>query len=134
MGLILSLIVAVASLNIAGTLILLVLTKGREIAILRAMGATRTQIRTIFMLEGVIIGLVGAFVGSILGLLGAWGLGEYGWPLDTDVYYLDSLPVVIEPFTILSVALAALGICFAATFYPATQAASLDPVAGLRYE
>jgi len=134
MGLILSLIVAVASLNIAGTLILLVLTKGREIAILRAMGATRTQIRTIFMLEGVIIGLVGAVVGSILGLLGAWGLGEYGWPLDTDVYYLDSLPVVIEPFTILSVALAALGICFAATFYPATQAASLDPVAGLRYE
>ena len=68
MGLILGLIVAVASLNIGGTLILLVLSKGREISILRAMGATTSQIRAVFMLEGVIIGLVGAGIGTVLGL------------------------------------------------------------------
>ncbi len=134
MGLILSLIVAVASLNIAGTLILLVLTKGREIAILRAMGATRRQVRAVFILEGTIIGIVGAGIGTCLGLAGALGLKKYGWPLDTDVYYLDSLPVVIDPAMVMWVGLCALGICFAATLYPATRAAELDPVAGLRYE
>ena len=134
MGLILSLIVAVASLNIAGTLILLVLTKGREIAILRAMGATRRQVRAVFILEGTIIGIVGASIGTVLGLAGALGLKRYGWPLDTDVYYLDSLPVVIDPAMVACVGLSALGICFVATLYPATRAADLDPVAGLRYE
>lgn len=134
MGLILSLIVTVASLNIAGTLILVVLSKGREIAIMKTMGATSHQVRAIFMIEGVIIGLVGATIGTALGLLGCVGLDEYGWPLDTDVYYLDTLPVVVEPHNVVIVALSAVLICFLATLYPASVAAGIDPVEGLRYE
>jgi lipoprotein-releasing system permease protein len=134
MGLILGLIVAVASLNIGGTLILLVLSKGREISILRAMGATTRQIRTVFMLEGVIIGLVGSGIGTVLGLSFCMALRTYGFPLDTDVYYLDSLPVVIQPEVVASVGLIGVAICFLATLYPATRAANLDPVEGLRNE
>ncbi|MCB9794153.1 MAG: ABC transporter permease [Alphaproteobacteria bacterium] len=134
MGLILSLIVTVASLNIAGTLILVVLSKGREIAIMKTMGATSNQVRLIFMIEGIIIGLVGATVGTVLGLIGCYGLDRYGWPLDTDVYYLDSLPVEVEPVMVALVAVSAVVICFLATLYPASQAASIDPAEGLRYE
>ena len=134
MGLILSLICGVASLNIAGTLILLVLSKGREIAILRAMGATRRQVRSVFILEGLIIGAVGTIVGTGLGVAGSLALKSYGWPLDTDVYYLDSLPVVMQTHVVGGVAVAAMLICFLATLYPSTRAAALDPVEGLRYE
>ena len=134
MGLILGLIVAVASLNIGGTLILLVLSKGREISILRAMGATTSQIRAVFMFEGIIIGIVGAGIGTVLGLSFCFGLRAYGWPLDTDVYYLDSLPVVIQPSVVAGVGIVGVLICFLATLYPATRAALLDPVEGLRNE
>ena len=134
MGLILSLIVLVASLNIVGTLILVVLTRGREIAILRAMGASATAVWLVFMLEGVLIGTVGTVIGTLLGLAGCTGLDSYRFPLDADVYYLDSLPVVVEPATVAFVMYTAVVICFFATRYPAAQAAKLDPVEGLRYE
>ena len=80
MGLILSLIVMVASINIIGMLILVVMTRRREIAILRAMGSSSTQICSIFILEGVIIGIVGTMIGTILGLLGCIGLKRYEFP------------------------------------------------------
>ncbi len=134
MGLILFLIVTVASLNVVSTLILVVLSKGREIAIMKAMGATNRQIRVVFMLEGTIIGLVGTLLGTVLGLAGSVALREYGFPLNTDVYYVDSLPVVIQTQMVATVAAAAVAICFLATLYPATKAGSLDPVEGLRYE
>ncbi len=134
MGLILSLIVAVASLNIVGTLILIVVTRAREISILRAMGASQRTVRTIFMLQGLIIGLVGTTVGTVLGLLGCEVLKLIEFPLDTDVYYLDTLPVVVHADNVATVAIAAVLICFLATLYPASVASSIDPVEGLRYE
>lgn len=134
MGLILGLIVLVASLNIIGSLILVVVTRGREISIMRAMGASARQIRSIFMLEGLIIGVVGTVVGTALGLAGCVALDNYRFPLDTDVYYLDTLPVVVVPETVVVVAVSAVLICFLATLYPATLASRIDPVEGLRYE
>ena len=134
MGLILSLIVMVASLNIVGMLILVVVTRTREISILRAMGASAARVRQVFVFEGLIIGIVGTVIGTGLGLLGCEGLKRYEWPLDTDVYYLDTLPVVVQYDTVALVALAAVGICFLATLYPATIAARIRPVDGLRYE
>ena len=112
MGLILSLIVMVASLNIVGTLILVVLTRGREISILRAMGASSQQILKVFMLEGVVIGSVGTVIGTVLGLIGCHLLDQYQFPLDTDVYYMDTLPVVIEPGTVITVVISAIAISF----------------------
>lgn len=134
MGLILSLIVMVASLNIVGTLILVVLTRGREISILRAMGASSKQILQVFIFEGVIIGSFGTFFGTILGLIGCYFLDQYQFPLDTDVYYMDTLPVVVEGGTVLFVDLCAILISFLATIYPAMVASKMDPVEGLRYE
>jgi lipoprotein-releasing system permease protein len=134
MGLILSLIVAVASLNIVGTLILIVVTRAREISILRAMGASKNTVRMIFVFQGLIIGLVGTTLGTILGLLGCELLKLIEFPLDTDVYYLDKLPVVVEADNVVIVAISAVLICFLATLYPATVAADIDPVEGLRYE
>jgi len=134
MGLILSLIVLVASLNIVGMLVLIVVTRTREISILRAMGASASRVRQIFMLEGLLIGLVGTSIGTLLGLAGCEALRNYEFPLDTDVYYVDTLPVVMHAETVGVVAVVAVLICFLATLYPATIASRIRPVDGLRYE
>jgi predicted lysophospholipase L1 biosynthesis ABC-type transport system permease subunit len=82
--------------------------RGREISILRAMGATRAQIRTIFMLEGMIVGVVGTVLGAVLGLGGCWALERWKFPLDTNVYFVDSLPVVIDPTAVVTIVIGAL--------------------------
>ncbi|MBW1881500.1 MAG: FtsX-like permease family protein, partial [Deltaproteobacteria bacterium] len=134
MGLILSMIVVVAALLIVTTLIMLVITKGREIAILKAMGASKRSILRIFVIEGSVIGFVGTVLGTVLGLIGCAVLEEYGYPLETDVYYLSELPVVVEPYNVVVITIGAFLLCFLATLYPAYKAASVDPVEGLRYE
>ncbi|MBN2801350.1 MAG: ABC transporter permease [Deltaproteobacteria bacterium] len=134
MGLILSTIVGVAALAIVTTLVMLVLTKGREIAILKAMGASNRGILRIFVIEGALIGLVGSVMGTALGLVGCEVISRYEYPLETDVYYLSSLPVVVDWQTVVVVAVSAMGISFVATLYPAWKAAALRPVEGLRYE
>lgn len=134
MGLILFLIVCNAALMIVTTLIMVVMTKGREIAILKAMGASRAMVLRVFVIEGSVIGLVGTTLGTIVGLAICAFLDWYGWPLDTDVYFLTELPVVVEPLDVLTIAIAAFTVCFLATLYPAWRAASIHPVEGLRYE
>jgi lipoprotein-releasing system permease protein len=98
------------------------------------MGASANRIRQIFMLEGLLIGFVGTSIGTGLGLAGCEALKNYEFPLDTDVYYVDTLPVVMHIETVAVVAFVAVLICFIATLYPATIASRIRPVDGLRYE
>ena len=135
MAVILSFIYVGAALNIIVVLIMVVMEKQKEIAILRAMGSTKTQLMKAFMIEGLIIGFVGTTIGTVLGFATCLALDRFRFiPLDTDVYYLDSLPVAISPWTFLWVAVFAVTISFLATLYPSWYGAELDPVEGLRYE
>ena len=135
MFVILTLIILVAAFNIASTLIMMVMGKTRDIAILKAMGATETSILKIFVFNGMVIGLIGTGLGVILGLLLAIGLKHYDiYELTGDIYYFTTnLPVKLEIFNVLAVITAALVICFLATLYPARQAAKLNPVDAIRY-
>lgn len=133
MGLLLNMIVVNAGLLIITTLIMMVITKAREIAILKAMGATSSAIMRIFVMEGAAIGAIGTILGTMAGLGGCWVLDRYKYPLETDVYYLDTLPVVVDPWAVATIAVGAFVICFFCTLYPAWRASSLDPVEALRY-
>ena len=134
MGVIIAQIITVAAVGIVTNLVVMVITRSREISILKAMGASRRAIQIVFVLEGMIVGVVGTSLGGFLGLAGCALLDRYKFPLDTNVYYLDSLPVVVEPATVVSVLVGALAVCFLATLYPAGRAARIDPADGLRYE
>lgn len=133
MFLLLVLITLVASFNIVGTLTMIVNEKQREIAILKAMGATPLSIMKIFMLNGLVIGLVGTGIGVPLGYSFLWLIENY-WTFDASVYYISRIPVHILPLDVVLVATSAILISFVATFYPSWQAAKLDPVSALRYE
>ncbi|MDX2347936.1 MAG: ABC transporter permease [Nitrospirota bacterium] len=133
MFLLLVLITLVASFNIVGTLTMIVNEKQREIAILKAMGATPQSIMQIFMLNGLVIGLVGTCIGVPLGYSFLWLIQNY-WTFDASVYYISRIPVHIIPLDVVLVATSAILISFVATFYPSWQAAKLDPVSALRYE
>ena len=131
---ILSIAIAVASFCIVCTLLLMVTEKGKEIAILKALGASDRAVMRIFMLEGVIIGGIGTVFGVSTALAACTGLKWFGVRLDPDVYYIDRLPVNVNPYDYAMVALASLCICTIATIYPARAASKLSPVDGLRYE
>jgi lipoprotein-releasing system permease protein len=135
MFIILTLIILVASFNIISNLIMIVIEKGREIAIMKAMGATKKGIMSIFMIHGLIIGVIGTAIGVIGGYLLCQLLKTYKFiSLPGDVYYLNYLPVKLGLFDFIVVPAAAILISFLATIYPSWQAARLDPVEQLRYE
>lgn len=135
MFVILILIILVASFNIVGTLIMNVIEKSREIAILKAMGATNKGIMAIFMLQGLFIGLFGTIIGVAGGYILGYILNTYEIiKLPPDIYYLSHLPVKMKLFDFITVSLSAITISLLATIYPAWQAARLNPVEPLRYE
>lgn len=131
---ILSIAIAVASFCIVCTLLLMVTEKGKEIAILKALGAPDGAIMRIFMLEGVVLGGIGTLFGVGTALSVCTGLARFGVRLDPDVYYIDRLPVNVNPSDYALVAFASLVICTVATIYPAWTAAKLSPLEGLRWE
>ena len=133
MFLLLVLITLVASFNIVGTLTMIVNEKQREIAILKAMGATPKSIMRIFMLNGVVIGLTGTAIGIPLGYTFLWLIQTY-WTFDPTVYYISQVPVHIKALDVLLVSFSAMLISFMATVYPSWQASKLAPVSALRYE
>ncbi len=134
MFIILTLIVLVAAFNITSTLIMLVMEKTKDIAILKSMGATRRSIMKIFMLEGIIIGAIGTVIGLALGFLLTGILQRYEFiKLPSDVYYISTLPVKIETLDVAMIAGATMLISFLATLYPSWQASRLEPVEAIRF-
>ncbi len=143
MFLVLTMIILVAALNIISGLIMLVKDKGRDIAILRTMGATRGSIQRVFFLTGAAIGTAGTIAGFLVGLLIclnterirqfiSWASGVD--PFNPELYYLSQLPAKMDSWQTLLIVLMSLGLSFAATLYPSWRAAKLDPVEALRYE
>jgi lipoprotein-releasing system permease protein len=129
------LIVMVAALNIIGTLILLVMDKHRDIAILKTMGASAHSVTLLFMMQGTMIGVVGTAAGGLAGYVLSFVLDRYKLiSIPGDVYQVSHLPFTVVPLDFTLVVAAAVLICFVATIYPSRQAAKLDPAAALRYE
>src|SRR3546814_270027 len=138
-----SLIIVVAAFNIISSLIMLVKDKGRDIAVLRAMGATRGMIMRIFFLSGSSVGFAGTIAGFVLGLLFSLNVETIRGALQTltgtelfsaEIYFLSKLPAKVDPGEVVSVLLMALALSMLATVYPSWRAARLHPAEALRYE
>ena len=134
MSVVLALIILVAAFTVVATLIMVVLDKKKEIAVMKAMGATDGAILRIFLYQGGIIGLLGAGLGLLLGILVCKGLLVYGFPLDPKVYFISRLPVQVRPLELVITGEVALAICLEATILPSLYAANLSPVEGFRDE
>jgi lipoprotein-releasing system permease protein len=143
MFLILTLIILVAAFNIISSMIMLVKEKGRDIAILRTMGATRGMILRVFLIAGASVGIVGTFTGFALGVLFADNIESIRQFIQSltgtelfaaEIYFLSQLPAKVDPREVIMVTGMGLGLSFLATIYPSWRAARLDPVEALRYE
>lgn len=135
MGIGIGLIVAVAALNIIASLILMVMEKTRDIAILKTMGASSRSITLIFLLQGSIIGVIGTLVGATAGTALAYVLDRYRLiSIPSDIYQVSYLPFKVHAGDLGAVIAGAVLVCFLATLYPSRQAARLDPAQALRYE
>ncbi|MEJ2236794.1 MAG: ABC transporter permease [Gemmatimonadales bacterium] len=135
MGTVLLLIVVVAAFNIVSTLTMVVRDKTREIGILRAMGMSTRTVRRAFIFQGAFIGVVGTSLGTVLGLLLARFVDSRQLiDLNPSVYFVDHLPVLVDPLDLLIIVVASVLVATVATIYPARQAAILNPVDAIRYE
>jgi len=132
MSLVLALIIVVAAFTVIATLIMMVLDKQKEIAVLKAMGASNSALLRAFMYQGAIIGVVGTAIGLALGLAVCKGLLVYGFPLDPKVYFISRLPVQVRPMEFAFVGGFSLVICLVATVWPALYAARLRPAEAFR--
>jgi lipoprotein-releasing system permease protein len=128
----LAMIITVASFLIVATLVMIVLQRGKEIAILKSMGASDPSIMKIFVVQGLIVGVGGAILGVLGGIAVCLLLQTVGFPLDEHVFYIEKLPVVLDATEVTIIAVAAVTISYLATIYPAMTAAQLVPVDGLR--
>jgi lipoprotein-releasing system permease protein len=131
---VIALIVIVAALNILIALTMMVMEKTRDIAVLMSFGVDPGQVRRIFLLQGLLISLVGTVIGVILGYIAAWAGAHYHIPLSPDVYSIDTLPFAPRPWDGLIVAVVSIGISMLATLYPSHAASRILPAAALRYE
>ena len=132
---ILSLIIAVASFSIVGSLTMTVMEKKRDIGILKAMGTKNSGIMKIFMFEGVLIGIYGTILGSILGLAICLAQIKFKfYPLDSMVYSIDALPIDLRYTDFIYVGLCAMAISVIASLYPAFRAAKQEPIKAIRWE
>ncbi|MDI6785418.1 MAG: lipoprotein-releasing ABC transporter permease subunit [bacterium] len=135
MSLILALIIFVAVFNITSSLIMTVIDKTKDIGILKTLGSSDKSIMLIFILEGIIIGIIGTTIGTILGIISSSLLSHYQFiKLPSDVYYISYLPVYIQIKDVICIFLTANFLCFIATIYPSLNAAKLDPVKAFTYE
>jgi ABC-type transport system, involved in lipoprotein release, permease component len=135
MGIILLLIVVVAAFNIVSTLSMVVKDKTREIGILKAMGLPARSVRRIFLVQGLVIGGVGTLAGSIIGLAAGIAIDKGKLiELNPEVYFIDHLPVAIQPLDVFWIVTASVVIAALATLYPSLQAARLYPVEAIRHE
>jgi lipoprotein-releasing system permease protein len=134
MSVVLTLIIVVAAFTVIATLIMVVLDKRKEIALLKAIGASDDAILRVFLYQGGIIGVVGTGFGLMIGWGGCKALAAYGFPLDPKVYFISKLPVNVRPTEFLITGAVAIVICLVATIFPALYAARLRPSDGLRSE
>jgi lipoprotein-releasing system permease protein len=134
MSFVLGLIIVVAAFTVVATLIMVVLDKKKEIAILKALGARDTALLRVFLYQGGIIGVVGTLLGLFVGYVGCKALVIYGFPLDPKVYFISKLPVNLRPTEFLITGAVAIVVCLVATIFPALYAAELRPADGLRAE
>ncbi|HEX2688012.1 MAG TPA: FtsX-like permease family protein [Kofleriaceae bacterium] len=133
MFLVLGIVILVASFSIVGNLIMVVVEKAREIALLKTLGASDVGVMQLFAIQGLMIGLIGTVLGIGTGLIGCWAGKRYGIPVSPDVYYIDRLPIHVDPLSVVAAASAGVLISIAATLYPAVVAARVRPAAGMRH-
>ncbi len=131
---VLLLIIVMASFSIVTTLIMIVLEKRKDIAIMKTLGASTGSVARIFRIQGAVIGGLGTIIGLVLGFAGCVGLKRWGFPIDERIFQMSTLPIQIDPLNFVMVGVAAFFICFFATVYPARRAAQLEPSEVLRYD
>jgi lipoprotein-releasing system permease protein len=143
MGVILSLIIVVAVFNMVASLVMVVMERRKEIAILKTVGATHASVMRVFLLMGTVLSGIGTMLGAVFGVLLAWNLGDLlAWVERTtgvkfmpgDVYFIDHIPSIVDPLSVAIIVIASMVMGIVATFYPAWRAASVPPAEALRYE